>query len=299
MYSKAGRQLMKELTGRVAVVTGGASGIGRAIADRLGAEGMKVVVADVEPNALESAVAEMRSAGVEVIGVPTDVSSAASLENLLARTLEAFGAVHVLCNNAGVEGGALFPDLTQRTWEWVMGVNFWGVINGTRIFLPSLLEADEAHIVNTASHAAFATGLPTFHAYIASKAAVAAATENLALELGTTHPSVGVSLLVPGMVKTRMNASERNRPADVPATDQDALRRGIHDDIERATAAHGLEPSDVAELVVTGIRERRFWLLTHPDLTLGAVRGELAWMEGGEPPRPPMASDSERLTQRG
>jgi len=286
---------MKDFTGRVAVVTGGASGIGRAIAERFAAEGMRVVIADVEPGALRATVEEMTDRGAHVIGIPTDVSSPESLENLAARTIDAFGAVHILCNNAGVEGGALFPDLEQRTWEWVMGVNFWGVINGTRIFLPHLLAADEAHIVNTASHAAFATGLPTFHPYIASKAAVAAATENLALEFAATHPNIGVSLLVPGMVKTRMNASERNRPSDVPATDADAMRQAIHADIERATAAHGLEPESVAELVLEGIRERRFWLLTHPELTLDAVRSELAWMAGGEPPRGPMAEDSERL----
>jgi len=286
---------MDALQGRVAVVTGGASGIGFGIAERFAAEGMKVVIADVEAGALEAAAETLRQRGADAIGVRTDVTRPAEIEALAERTVDQFGAVHVVVNNAGVEGGALFGDMSRRTWEWVMGVNFWGVLDGCRIFLPYLRAAGEGHIVNTASHAAFATGLPTFHAYIASKAAVAAMTENLSLELAATDPTIAVSLLVPGVVKTRMNQSERNRPADVPATDEDTLRRAIHADIERATAAEGLDPADVADMVVEGIRDRRFWLLTHPELTLGAARGMTDWMAGGEPPRPPMPEDAERL----
>jgi NAD(P)-dependent dehydrogenase (short-subunit alcohol dehydrogenase family) len=286
---------MDVLTDRVAVVTGAASGIGFGIAERFAAEGMKVVLADVEADALEAAVAALRDRGAEAIGVRTDVTRPDDIEALAARTIAAYGQVNVLCNNAGVEGGALFADMSRRTWEWVMAVNFWGVLDGCRIFLPHLRAAGEGHIVNTASHAAFATGIPTFHAYISSKAAVAAMTANLALELGTTDPQIGVSLLVPGMVKTNMNASERNRPSDVPATDTDPLRRGIHDDIERATQAEGLEPADVAALVVDGIRHRRYWLLTNPEMTLGASRGMTDWMDGGAPPLPPLAEDAQRL----
>jgi NAD(P)-dependent dehydrogenase (short-subunit alcohol dehydrogenase family) len=286
---------VRQLKDRVAVVTGAASGIGRGLVDRFAAEGMKVVLADVEAGALDRAVAELRSLGADAIGVRTDVSRVTDLETLAERAVAEFGAVHVLCNNAGVEGGALFGDMSSRTWEWVMSVNFWGVVHGCRVFLPHLRRSEEAHIVNTASHAAFATGLPTFHAYIASKAAVAAITENLAFEFASTDPGIGVSLLVPGMVKTRMNSSERNRPADVPATDTDPLRIGIHEDIEYATQAEGLEPAAVADLVVNGLRDRRFWLLTHPGLTIGAAQGEVDWMRGGGPPRPPMKKDTDRL----
>lgn len=286
---------MDVLKDKVAVVTGAASGIGWGLAERFAREGMKVVLADVEATALDAAVTELRSRGAQAIGVRTDVTRTEEIELLADQTVAEFGAVHVVCNNAGVEGGALFGDMSRRTWEWVMAVNFWGVLDGCRIFLPHLRAAGEGHIVNTASHAAFATGLPTFHAYIASKSAVAAMTENLALELSATDPEIGVSLLVPGMVKTRMNNSERNRPTDVPATDIDPLRRSIHEDIERATREGGLEPSEVAEMVVRGIRDRDFWLLTNPELTIGASRAMTAWMDGGLPPRPPMAEDSQRL----
>jgi NAD(P)-dependent dehydrogenase (short-subunit alcohol dehydrogenase family) len=286
---------MDVLTEKVAVVTGGASGIGFGIAERLAAEGMKLVLADIEEGALEEAAASLRERGAQVIGVRVDVTRTADIEALAERTIRAFGAVHLVVNNAGVEGGALFGDMSRRTWEWVMGVNFWGVLDGCRVFLPHLRAAGGGHIVNTASHAAFATGLPTFHAYIASKAAVAAMTQNLALELASTDPDIGVSLLVPGVVKTRMNQSERNRPTDVPATDEDELRRGIHRDIDRATAEQGIEPSEVADIVVEGIRARRFWLLTNPDMTIAAARATAEWMAGGKTPRPPMPEDAERL----
>lgn len=286
---------MQQLQGRVAVVTGAASGIGRGLVDRFAAEGMKVVLADIEQGALDRALVEVRAAGADAIAVRTDVTRESDLQELADRTMEAFGAVHLVVNNAGVEGGALFSDMSLKTWEWVMQVNFWGVLNGCRVFLPLLRQQDEGYIVNTASHAAFATGLHTFHAYIASKAAVAAMTSNLALELRDTDPSIGVSLLVPGIVQTNMNSSERNRPADVPATDTDPMRVGIHDDIERAAEQIGLLPSDVAEIVVNGIRERRHYLLTSPELTESAVEGTLEWMRGGNPPEPPMEEDKNRV----
>ncbi|WP_342351614.1 SDR family NAD(P)-dependent oxidoreductase [Agreia bicolorata] len=278
---------MRSFTSRVAVVTGGASGIGRAMVDRFAHEGMKVVLADVEQAALDRAVSELRAAGAEAIGVRTDVTDPDQVQNLADRAVAEFGAVHVLCNNAGVEGGALFSEMSEQTWKWVFDVNFWGPLYGCRAFLPILRQQEEAHIVTTASQAAFATGLPTFHAYVSSKAAVASMTANLERELSTTDPHVGVSLLVPGLVKTRMNDSERNRPAGVPATDSDDLRVSIHHNIERATEKIGMAPEDVAQLVLDGIRERRFYLLTHPDMTVAAVEAELSWLKGGPAPTPP------------
>jgi NAD(P)-dependent dehydrogenase (short-subunit alcohol dehydrogenase family) len=277
---------MHEISGRVAVVTGGASGIGRAMVDRFAAEGMKVVLADIEQSALDRAVAEVRATGAEAIGVRTDVTQADEIEALAERSVAEFGAVHVLCNNAGVEGGALFSDMSLRTWQWVFDVNFWGPLHGCRVFLPILRQQDEAHIVTTASHAAFATGLQTFHAYVASKAAVASMTANLERELSETDPHIGVSLLVPGLVQTRMNNSERNRPVDVPPTDEDPLRMSIHQNIDRATAEVGVSPEDVASMVLDGIRERRFYLLTHPAMTLSATTSQLEWMRGGPAPTP-------------
>jgi NAD(P)-dependent dehydrogenase (short-subunit alcohol dehydrogenase family) len=279
---------MKTVTGRVAVVSGAASGIGRATADRLAAAGVKVVMADVEASALATAVDEVRATGGEAIGVRTDVSRVEDIETLAQRTLDEYGAVHILCNIAGVEGGAPFGELSRRTWEWVMGVNFWGTLDACRVFLPHLIAQDEAHIVNCASMAGFATGLPTFHPYVSSKFAVVGMTENLEVELRTTTaPHVGVSLLSPGLVKTNMNKSERNRPTDVPATDTQDLRRKVHATIDEQTEKFGVTPEHVADLVLEGITENRFHILTHPEQTIAAFRSRLAWMESGTPPRSP------------
>jgi NAD(P)-dependent dehydrogenase (short-subunit alcohol dehydrogenase family) len=279
---------MRQLRDRVAVVTGAASGIGRALVDRFAAEGMSVVLADVEKGALDQAVGEVRAAGATAVGVRTDVSREEDLLALAETTMSTFGAVHLLCNIAGVEGGALFADISRKTWEWVMGVNFWGTVDSCRIFLPLLAAQDEAHIVNTASLAGFATGLPTFHPYVASKFAIVGLTENLEVELRTmSAPHVGVSLLSPGIVRTRMSESERNRPLDVPATDQDPLRAQIHEDIARDAATIGVDPAQVAELVVDAVRTRRFHIFTHPDMAIAAAKGRLEWMTSGVPPQAP------------
>jgi NAD(P)-dependent dehydrogenase (short-subunit alcohol dehydrogenase family) len=279
---------MKTVIGKVAVVSGAASGIGRAIADRFATEGAKVVMADVEASALATAVDEVRAAGGEAIGVRTDVSRVEDIEALAERAVDEYGAVHILCNIAGVEGGAPFGELSRRTWEWVMGVNFWGTLDACRVFLPHLIAQEEAHIVNCASMAGFATGLPTFHPYVTSKFAVVGMTENLEVELRTTTaPHVGVSLLSPGLVKTNMNKSERNRPTGVPATDTQDLRRQVHANIDEQTEKFGVTPAHVADLVLAGIIENRFHILTHPEPTIAAFRSRLAWMEDGTPPRSP------------
>jgi NAD(P)-dependent dehydrogenase (short-subunit alcohol dehydrogenase family) len=164
-------------------------------------------------------------------------------------------------------------------------VNFWGVLYGCRAFLPLMRDQDEAHIVNTGSLASFGTGAPTFHAYMASKFAVLALSENLEYELRTTGDEhIGVSLLAPGPIKTRMTDSERNRPSGVPSTLDDPVRKKVVENIVRDTEAHGLEPAVVADLVVQGIRDRRFFILTHPEMAVGAVKARLGWMETGEPP---------------
>ena len=201
---------MEHLEGRVAVVTGAASGIGRALAGRFAQEGMKVVLADIETDPLERAVAEIRATGAEAIAVATDVSDAGQVQALADATLAQFGAVHVLCNNAGVESGARFADIPASTWEWVLGVNLWGVLHGCRVFLPLIRRAGEGHIVNTASLAAFATGLPTFAPYTTSKFAVLAASECLELELLSGAEQIGVSVLCPGVIATNMCEAERN-----------------------------------------------------------------------------------------
>jgi NAD(P)-dependent dehydrogenase (short-subunit alcohol dehydrogenase family) len=275
---------VRELTGRVAVVTGGASGIGRALVDRFVAEGMKVVVADVETMALDAAVEELTSRGAEVIGVRTDVSDRASVEALAEATLDAFGAVHLLCNNAGVDAGAPFEEIRPETWRWVLDVNLFGVIHGCQVFLPHLRAQEEAHIVNTGSLASFATGTPTMTPYTVSKFGLLALSESLAVELKAAGEPVGVSLLAPGLVKTRMTYSERNRPAGLASTQDHPARQALTRRLDESMASAGMEPAAVAGMVVDAVRERRFFVLTHPESAIAAVRRRLAWMETGEEP---------------
>jgi NAD(P)-dependent dehydrogenase (short-subunit alcohol dehydrogenase family) len=277
---------MQDLDDKVAVVTGAASGIGRALAERFAAEGMRLVLADVEDVPLQDAVDALRSTGAEAVGVVTDVRFEEEVQRLADRALEAFGAVHVVCNNAGVETGGRFAEIPASSWKWVLDVNLWGVIHGCKIFLPILRRQGEGHIVNTGSGASFATGLPTFAPYIAAKFAVLGLSESLEQELRSAGERIGVSLLAPGPVKTRMPDSERNRPQEVPGTEGDPLRADVVGLIRRVTEQVGMEPAVVAGMVLDAIRENRFFVLTHPEDPIGAVRTRLAWMEGGPPPAP-------------
>jgi NAD(P)-dependent dehydrogenase (short-subunit alcohol dehydrogenase family) len=274
---------MKELRDRVAVVTGGASGIGFALAQRFTAEGMKVVIADIEEKALDEAVATLSTGGAQVLGVRTDVSRLEDVEALAQATLDRYGAVHVVCNNAGVESGAPFLDIPLPTWEWVLRVNFWGVLYGCRTFLPLLREQGEGHIVNTASTAAFATGLPTFTPYSVSKFAVHSLSENLHIELRAAGEPIGVSLLVPGMTKSRMPDAERNRPEGVTVSES-PQRRMVLDMIRGGMKKNALDPSVTADQVVHAIVNDRFFVLTHPEETIAALKARLHSMETGEPP---------------
>ena len=257
---------MKELRNKVAVVTGAASGIGRAMAERFAGEGMKVVLADVEAAALGDAERELKTAGATVLSVPTDASNAESVDALARKTLDAFGAVHVVCNNAGVgsPGGPLW-ERTLADWQWVLGVNLWGVIHGVRTFVPILLRQREGHIVNTASMAGLLS-TPFLGIYNATKHAVVAISETLYGELAAIGSPVKVSVLCPGFVQTRILESARNRPldlanaraADPPAADQveSAIRQAL---------ANGLPPAEVADRVVAAIRDEQFYILTHPE----------------------------------
>ena len=202
---------MQDFAGKVAVVTGGASGIGLGLARRFGAEGMRVVIGDIEEGPLAAAVAELSDAGVEVEGVVTDVSDAAQVQALADAAVARFGGVHVVCLNAGVGSGGLSWETTTDTWEWVLGVNLWGVINGIRSFVPLLMQQDAGHIVNTASVAGLVAG-PFMGPYNASKHAVVALSETLLHELAMSAGHVHVSVLCPGWVNTRIGESGRNRP---------------------------------------------------------------------------------------
>jgi NAD(P)-dependent dehydrogenase (short-subunit alcohol dehydrogenase family) len=274
---------MRQLTGRVAVVTGAASGIGRALAARFAAEGMRCVLADIEDGALADAVGELRRTGAQAIGVRTDVSSAADVAALADAAIAEFGAVHVLCNNAGVGGGTDFAKIPLDVWEWVLGVNLWGVIHGCRTFLPLLLEQDEGHIVNTSSMAAL-NGHPLGLApYTVSKFGVLGLSQNLHFELAaTTHGRVGVSVLIPGLTRTRIFESIRNQPKDLTSTEPSSFRRSSVAALEGAWD-NAMPPAEVADVVAAAIREQRFYVLPCADEAFDMAEQQLRWMRTNVP----------------
>ncbi len=255
---------MNQFTDRVAVVTGGASGLGRAMAWRFAREGMKIVLADIEQTKLDTTLGEFQEAGHEAIAVQGDVSRAADVESLAEQTLAAFGAVHIVCNNAGVAPGGLVWEHTVKDWEWAMGPNVWGVIHGVRVFTPILLKQNtEAHIVNTASVAGLLS-LPGMGLYCVTKHAVVTLTECLHHDLVENSDKVRCSVLCPAYVPTGIADSERNRPAhlrdDRPISEQE-LRR--EEGLRRAVESGRITAEEVADAVFNAIRDKRFYILTH------------------------------------
>ena len=275
---------MKEFKDRVAVVTGAASGIGRGLADRFAAEGMRVVLADVKQEALARAESEMQAAGANVMAVRTDVSRAGEVDALAQQTLDRFGAVHILCNNAGVGRGGASWEITLKDWQWVLGVNLWGVINGVRAFVPIMLQqGHEGHIVNTASVAGLIAGAGDA-AYTASKFGVVGLSETLHHELAmASGGKIGVSLLCPALTNTRILDSGRNHPSgplEQPA--EGTPERGFVE-MMRTIFAGGMAPSETADMVFEAIVERRFYVLTHPQHNQ-RYRDRLEAMLAGSPP---------------
>ena len=260
---------MKEFKDRVAVVTGAASGIGRAMAERFAAEGMKVVLADIEEETLAKAESEMKADGATVIAVRTDVSRAADVEALARKTIDGFGAVHVLCNNAGVgpAKGATW-ELSEADWRWVLGVNLWGALHGIRAFVPIMLDQDsDGHIVNTASIAGLLSA-PFAATYCVAKHGVVTLSESLHSELAQVGSKVKVSVLCPAWVKTRLMDGDRNRPNEfqnAPDQDSTTIQATMMNQAFGQLVASGTDPREIGELVINAIREDRFYILPHPE----------------------------------
>jgi len=251
---------MKIERGQTAVVTGGASGIGRAIAAALADRGVSIVLADIEPGAMQETAEELRAKDVDVLEVQVDVSQPESVAALAARTIERFGAPQILCNNAGVGGGGPIERLTLDDWAWVLGVNLNGVIHGMHYFLPAMRDSGRpAHIVNTASMAGLVTEA-WMAPYNASKYAVVAISETFAKEYANTQ--IGMSVLCPGFVKTRIAESGRNAPRDADLSEPPAEMG----EVIAALLAGGIETEPVAQRVVEAIESNQLYILTHPEM---------------------------------
>lgn len=254
---------------RAAVITGAASGIGRGLARRCGQEGMKVVLADIDVAALAETETELRALGVPVLAVATDVSQARDVEHLAQQTLDTYGAIHLLCNNAGVGVVRSVWESTLADWEWVLGVNLWGVIHGLRVFVPLLLnQASEGHIVNTASIAGLIVGPGSSSTYNVSKHGVVALSETLYYELAQRGAKVKVSVLCPSWVNTRIFDAEDHRPRALHndpgiLTDDPAAEAVIA--AGRQAAQQGMSPDQVAAIVFEAIMHEQFYIFTHPE----------------------------------
>ena len=273
---------MELRAGQVAVVTGGGSGIGLALAERFAAAGLNLVLADVQDDALAAAAEQVGRRGVEVLAVRTDVSKEADVEALAAQALERFGGVHVVCNNAGVAARAdpWFGPISS--WEWVMGVNFWGVVHGCRAFLPHLVGG--GHLVNTASIAGLMPGFAP--SYDASKHAVVAMSESLYHTVQLAGLPIGVSVLCPGWVRTNILEADRNWPTELgEKPPDDPANAPVREHINRALA-EGRTPASVADAVAEAIEAGRFWVIPHQDfLDLAVARWDtIAERADPEPP---------------
>ena len=294
---------MQDVAGKVAVITGAASGIGRGMAESFAAAGMKLVLSDVEEEALDETTDALRGEGADVHGVVTDVSKAEQVQALADESVKRFGAVHVLCNNAGVAvASGTSWETTLDDWKWTIDVNLMGVIHGVRSFVPIMLEqGSESHIVNTASIAGLVAGAD-IASYAVTKFGVVALSEHLYLELERAGAKTKVSVLCPGFVATKIMDAERNRPADR----QDASPMPTDPQLEifyewfSGQIDQGLTSRTVGDQVLSAIREERFYILTHPDWNYMIEHRVKAILEGQNPstmPPPGIESLLERLAQ--
>jgi NAD(P)-dependent dehydrogenase (short-subunit alcohol dehydrogenase family) len=257
---------VNELKGRVAVITGAASGIGKALAKSCLDEGMRVVIADIDGTAVSEQARRLKDRSTAIIAVQADVSVDTDVAALADTAFEAFGGVHLLCNNAGVGLRALAWEHTQQDWEWLLGVNLWGVVHALRAFLPRMLtQGDPGHVVNTGSIAGLLPG-PFSSAYGATKSAVVSLSEALALDLEAVGADIGVSVLCPGFVRTDIVDADRARPTRLanpspkaPSADELELEQRLRQGI-----AAGSPPDEIAAAVLDAVRHGRFWILPHP-----------------------------------
>ncbi len=289
---------MKMLEGRVAAVTGAASGLGRAMALAFAGEGMHAALADVDEPGLKDTLNEVQKHGVRAFAMRVDVSRYEEVESFCSKAIAQFGATHVVCNNAGVSPLGAVWENTLADWQWILGVNLWGVIHGVRAFVPRLLAQGEGHVVNTASVAGLISppGMGAYnvtkHAVVAlseslvTKHAVVALSESLYHDLRLRGSPVGVSVLCPAYVPTGIADSERNRPRELlnpgknPSKEEALLRKAV--------ASGKLSADAVARAVVAAVKEERFYVLTHPRIK-GAIRARMEDILDERAPRNPLA----------
>ena len=260
---------MREVRGKTAFITGGASGMGLAMARSFAKAGMKVVVADVEQAALDAVQAEFEAANVEFLPLEVDVTDRDGMEAAAVETEARFGRVHVLCNNAGVVVGGAIDRMAYNDWDWVVGVNLGGVVNGIQAFIPRIKAHGEGgHVVNTASMAGH-MAIPGLSVYTATKFAVVGISETMRADLAAQD--IGVSVLCPGVVNTNIFTSERNRPEDMPGTNFALLAEADASLAEQSARLEelrnsALKPAVVGDMVLHAIRENEFYVFSHPEL---------------------------------
>jgi len=275
---------MNELSGKVAAVTGAASGLGRAMALAFASEGMDLALADVDEPGLKTTGDLVSSHGVKTYAMRIDVSKQDQVDDFAARSVAKLKAVHLVCNNAGVAVSGAAWEASEAEWQWILGVNLWGVVHGVRAFAPRLIAQDEGHIVNTASLVGVVCGTGS---YAVTKHAVVALSESLHHDLRERGSRVGVSVLCPAYVPTAIADSEKNRLPEISAFGKSKERLAKEAALRKAVAAGKLSADDVARAVVAAVKENRFYILTHPAIK-AAVRARMEDVLEERAPRDPL-----------